>query len=383
MNIDRYLLRETFRPFAATLSVLVALFAGYSLAGILADAVSGLLPIGVIAALVGLKVLIALDVLLPVALFIAVVTAFGRLQAESEMTAMLVLGMSPLRLARPILGLALGLAACVACLSLFVRPLAYGQSHAISQRAAVMLNVNAMQAGTFYASNDGGQVIFLGGRAGPSAAAQGVFVVRERNGVAEVIYAKAAQPAVDGAGRQRMVHLSQAHIYRLDPLHAANDQVLAATSMNVDPDGAPPGAPGYSPVAASSRHLAGSRLPADIAELQWRWSTGVSTLLLAVMGITLSRGRKRQNRYGNFGPAILAYSAYYLLCTTARTWVQQGKVGSIPGLFWAPAGLAIVLTVLWHLPALRAIARRLGQRVAARLRPLKMIEQAAGSRDAA
>ncbi len=357
--MDRYLLRGTFRPFAATLSVLVALFAGYSLAGILADAVSGLLPVGVIAALAGLKVLIALDVLIPVALFIAVVTAFGRLQADCEMTALQALGISPLRLARPILVLALGLAFCVACLSLFIRPLAYAESHTITERASAMLNVNAMRAGTFYASNNDGQVIFLGDRPGRSTA-QGVFVTHESNGGFEVIYAQHAEPAVMQAGGQRVVHLSEAHIYKFDLRQPENDQVVEAAGMNVDPDGAPPASPGYSPVAASSRQLAGSQSPVDIAELQWRISTGISTLLLAFLGVTLGRGGPRQNRYGNFGTAILAYSAYYLICTTARSWVQHGQVGEVPGLFWAPAGLAIILAVSWHLPTLRAAIRRLG-----------------------
>ena len=77
-SIDRYLIREVSKPFAAILGILVALFAGYSLAGILSDAVNGLLPIGTIAKLAALKVLISLEVLIPISLYIAVVhSAFG------------------------------------------------------------------------------------------------------------------------------------------------------------------------------------------------------------------------------------------------------------------------------------------------------------------
>jgi lipopolysaccharide export system permease protein len=359
LKIDQYLLRGMVRPFAAILTVLVALFGGFSLAGILSDAVSGLLPIGVIAALAGLKVLIALDVLIPIALFIAVVMAFGRLQADSEMTMMLALGMSPTRLARPVLALALTMSAVVACLSLAIRPLAYAESHAITDRASVMLNVNAMQAGTFYASNDGRQVIFLGGRADRHADGQGVFVARNVAGAVQVIYAHDAQPAVVNASGQRVVHLSDAHIYDLDPLNPANDEVLQAAGMNVNPDSGVAVVPGYSPVAASSLHLAASDRPRDIAELQWRFSTGLSTLLLALLGFVMSRGKPRQNRFASFGPAILAYSGYYLLCTVARTWVEHGMVGRFPGLWWAPAGLALVLATVWFMPQLQRLAARI------------------------
>jgi lipopolysaccharide export system permease protein len=356
LNIDQYLLRGAILPFAAILGVLVALFAGFSVAGILADAVSSLLPIGVIAALAALKVLISLDVLIPISLFIAVVMAFGRLQADSELTAMLALGMSPFRLVRPILVLALLLASCVATLSLFIRPLAYAESHVISRRASVMLNVNAMQAGTFYASNDGSQVIFLGGKEG-HAAAQGVFVARNIDGHVEVIHAQDALPAMIDASGQRVVHLDGAKTYRFDLNDPSNDQIVAAAGMNVNPDGALPSPPGYSPVAASSVYLAASPRDADIAELQWRFSTGISTLLLALLGFTISRGKPRQNRFARFGPAIFAYSVYYLFCTLARTWVQHGQVGRFPGLWWAPAGLALVLVITWYMPALR---RRFG-----------------------
>jgi lipopolysaccharide export system permease protein len=346
--IDRYVLLSALRPFAAVLGVLVALFAGYSLSGILANAVSGLLPMGVIAALAGLKLLIAIEVLAPISLFIGVIVAFGRLQEDGESTIMMALGMSPLRLGRPIIVLALVLAVAVSALSLLARPWAYATSHSITQRASNMLNLNAMEAGTFYASHDGAQVILLGGRAGSKGAAQDVFVSRRKDdGQVEVIYARHAQPVVRTADGRRTVFLSNAHIYELDPRDPGNDRVVAAAGVSVNPDGAPPGAPGYSPVAASTRHLATSSLPADIAELQWRLSTGVSTFLLALLGMSLSWGRPSHNRYAKFGPAILAYSAYYLLCTVARTWVEHGMVGRFPGLWWAPAGLALILLAIW------------------------------------
>jgi lipopolysaccharide export system permease protein len=353
LSIDRYLIREISKPFAAILGILVALFAGYSLAGILSDAVNGLLPIGMIVQLAALKVLISLEVLIPISLYIAVVLAFGRLYADSEYTAMSALGMTPRRLGRPVLLLSGGLAVTVSCLSLVVRPWAYATSHVVSLRAAAMLNVNAMEAGTFYVGQDNGQVIFLTSRAGPGSPARGVFVERRLNGHTEVIFARhgIALPARPGGRRQ--VYLTDAHIYQLSAHNSRNDQILNAQGITLNPDSAVAGAPGYSPVAASTAHLAHSGAPRDIAELQWRLSTGISTLLLGLLGIPLSRSRPRQNKYAKFGPAILIYSGYYLLCTSARTWVEHGQIGRIPGLWWAPCLLALFLLAAIYEPALR------------------------------
>ena len=385
MKTDSYLIREITWPFAAILGVLVLLFAGYSLTQILSDAVNGLLPMGTIAALAGLKLVISLDVLIPISLFIAVVAGFGRLQADGEITAMLALGMGPRQLLRPVLAVALGLAVCVSCLSVFARPWAYTASHSITRHAAAMLNVNAMEPGTFYASQNGAQVVFLGGRAGPHAAARNVFIAKRDGPYVEVVYAQGASPAVSGPGGQRSVHLSGAHVYQFDHGHPAQDQSLAAAGLNLDPDGSVVGNAGYSPVAASTAHLLASMKPADIAERQWRFSTGLSTLLLALLGAVMSRGRPRQSRYARFGPAILAYSAYYLLCTTARTWVQHGTVAQLPGLWWVPAALALAMLFIWYAPALRRALQNAPGRAGSGGRPLptSMNWRPAGSQDAA
>jgi len=166
-------------------------------------------------------------------------------------------------------------------------------------------------------------------------------------------------PAITKTGGQRRVFLANAHIYDLDTKNPAHDQVVAAEGVSVNPDGVPPGPPGYSPVAAPTQRLAASHAPADIAEFQWRLSTGISTLLLALLGMSLSWGRPRQSRYTKFGPAILAYSAYYLLCTIARTWVEHGRVGPLPGLWWAPAALTVAILAIWiiRLAPMRSPAR--------------------------
>ena len=97
-----------------------------------------------------------------------------------------------------------------------------------------------------------------------------------------------------------------------------------------------------------------SHAPEDVAELQWRLSTPVSMLLLGLLGVPLSRAKPRQSKYAKMGTAILIYSGYYLLCTSARTWVQHGTMPSLPGIWWAPALLFLVLVAVasWPLPRL-------------------------------
>ena len=352
--LNRYLTGEISRPFAVILGILCVLFGGYSVASILSDAVTGLLPAVTIMELTGLKLLIALDVLIPISLYFAVLLAFGRLYGDSEFTAMAAVSVGPVQIARVVLSLAGVIALAVAALSLVARPWAYRESHTITWEGATSLNVNAMQAGTFYTSEDGQRAIFLTHRAGPGTPAHEVFVRRKLSDHTEVIFARVAEPLQPKAGGgNHQVYLSGAHVYEIDPVNPQNDQILNVQGLILDPQSAPGAAPAYNPITANITDLAWSNVPRDVAELQWRISTPISTLLLALMAVPLSRTRVRKGRYAKFGQAILIYSGYYLLCTTARTWVEHGMIGQFPGIWWAPALLSLVLLLVVAAPHLR------------------------------
>ena len=357
--INNYLIREICRPFMAILGILVALFGSYSAAGFLSDAVNGLVPIETIAELIALKVLISLEVLIPISLYISVVLAFGKLYGDSEFIAMFALRITPNRVTAAVLMLAGGLAAFVACLSLIVRPLAYDQLHILSKRAELSLNVSAMGAGTFYVGQHGKRAIFLAHRQGPGTPAEDVFVQRWSEDKIEIIHARVAYPLEETApGQSSEIYLSDAHIYDIGRHDADPDRILTAKGIVVNPDAQDRTPPEYSSLAASSWSLAGSGAPTDVAELQWRFSTPISTLLLGLLGIPLSRSKPRQGRFQRFGTAILVYSAYYLLCTSARTWVQHGAIGGFPGIWWAPGLLALLLVVTLFAPNLGFRLRR-------------------------
>jgi len=352
MIISRYLLREILGPLVVALCVLCALFTSFGAAAFLSDAVNALLPMNMIFQVIGLRTLIALEVLIPISLYLAVVLALGRLYADSEMTALFALGLTAARLMGIVLGLSLCMAVIVAGLSLVVRPWAYARSHQLASLAAASLNTQNMQAGTFYGGKNGGRTIFIEQRAGPAAPARGVFVqLRLPGGGTRIIHASTIEETLHLDGSSQM-HLTDAHIYDIRPDGESSDVVLNATDLvlnlaspSVDP-------PEYSAIAASTAHLRASGSTVDIAEFQWRLSTSVSTLLLGMLGVPLSRPRPRQHRNAGVGLAMLIYAGYYLLYESARTWVQTGVIPAFPGLWIAPVLLAVVLGCVLLAPRL-------------------------------
>jgi lipopolysaccharide export system permease protein len=351
--INRYLIREICNRLAPILGTLVVLFASYSAAGFLSDAVNGLLPTDTIAELVGLKVLIALEVLIPISLYISVVLSFGKLYGDSEFTAMFALSVPPARVMGAVLTLSGYLALAVAGLSLVARPWAYQKSHEISRRAEVTLNANSMEAGTFYVGQHGNRVIFLAHRDGPGTPAQDVFVQLWHRDYTEIIHARTAYPLAQTTPNGRSeIYMSDAHIYQIGREKGQTDQILNTHEIIINPDSRVDVTPGYSSVAASSAGLAASDSTEDIAEFQWRLSTPLSTLLLGMLGIPLSRAKPRQSNYMKFAAVILIYFGYYLLCTSARTLVQHGVVARFPGIWWVPTLLALFLLIALYGPNL-------------------------------
>jgi lipopolysaccharide export system permease protein len=349
--LARYLASAITKPFFVILGVLAGLFASYCLADVLANAVDSLLPASAIAEIVALKLLISLEVLIPISLFAGVVLGFGRLYSDSEITAMAAIAISPGILLGAVLTVSAYMALGVAGLSLVARPWAYRQLAALSNSDAALLNVDAMAAGTFYTGEAGGRTIYLTHRAGPQTAAQAVFVWLKYPDHIEVIHAGEAQTLPSPRRQDHRVDLTDTHIYDLGYAAPGSDRSVNAQSMVVDPSNADGEGTRYATASMSSAGLAAAPGPGTSAELQWRLSTPVSTLLLGLCGLPLSRVAPRQSQYAKFGTAILIYSMYYLVCMSARSLVQQGIVPGFPGIWWAPALLGMAMLAAWFGPA--------------------------------
>ncbi|HEY2591255.1 MAG TPA: LPS export ABC transporter permease LptF [Steroidobacteraceae bacterium] len=359
MIIQRYLLREIIQPLAVVLVVLATLFTSFGAADFLSNAVNALLPAHMIVQLVGLRTVIALEVLIPISLYLSVVMAFGRLYSDSEVAVMFAMGFSPARVMGAVFALSLTAAIAVAVLSFLVRPWAYQRSHELSSVAAASFDTGRMQAGTFYVGSRGDRTIFIGRRAAPNSPGYDVFVQLRLRGIVRVIHAGSVEQA-PGHGTQpgTTIHLTDAHVYDVSR-ERGGELVMNVKDLEVDLASPEVELPEYSSLAAGTRYLASSRASADVAEFQWRLSTSWSTLLLGLLGVPLSRTRPRAQRFAKIGLAVLIYGGYYLLYESARTWVQNGVIPPFPGLWWVPALLAVLLITATLGPSVRRRWRRL------------------------
>jgi len=108
---------------------------------------------------------------------------------------------------------------------------------------------------------------------------------------------------------------------------------------------------GYKRKAAPTWELAHSIKSSDIAELQWRLSMPVFAFLMGLLGFPLSRANPREGKYAKLLMSAVSYGAFYNLQLIAQTWVEQGVVKPIPGLWWPDLLLALLIVgLIWNRP---------------------------------
>ena len=103
--------------------------------------------------------------------------------------------------------------------------------------------------------------------------------------------------------------------------------------------------------AAPTRALVHSDDSEEIAEFQWRLSTPLATILLALIGVPLSRSSPRRGKYAKVMTAVVIFAFYYNLSAIIKKWVERGVLDTLPGIWWIQLLLAgLLLLLLWHPP---------------------------------
>lgn len=340
--LQRYLLREVTRPLIVVFSLLFVIFAAYSTADLLSLAATGFLRADTVAILVALKTLVASEVLLPIAMFLTVVVGLGKLGVNRETTAMAACGFGHARVVGALSRLFVACAIIVGFLSMVARPWAYGMIYDLRAGAESVFDLRRLKAGEFYQSPEGDRVIYVGVAERGLDSLQDVFLWVDREEAPVVVLAREAGITLREDGGAT-VDFTEVKGYELD----ARRESVWMDSRELTYELAPEDIPivGYKRKAARTLDLLASTDPEDLGELQWRISRPISTLLLGILATWLARGRPRRDRYGRVVLALLVYVAYNQLGVLARTWVEQGRVGEIPGVFWVDVLFALMVVV--------------------------------------
>ena len=230
-------------------------------------------------------------------------------------------------------------------LSIIVRPWAYSESYLLNAQAEAELNTDRFQEGRFYGNEEAGSVIYIQSKQRSSKDMQDVFYYVKDGDDSQVVVARQAR-RIAPAGQRPELHLFNGYTYDLTG-DSSDESIARFDEMIYVPQG--DDSVGYRLKAAPTLTLSLSDQPREISELQWRWSRPLDTLLLVLIAIPLSRVTPRHGKGEKSLYAALIFAVFYNLSGVARSWVEQGRVDPMPGIWWVYGLMLFIGSGLYYL----------------------------------
>lgn len=343
--IDRYLFKEVFGAWLAVTAVLWLILVSNRLVRYFGEAAAGDLPADVIFTLIALKSVNYLVLLAPAALYLAVVFTVGRLYRDNEMAVLAACGVGPAQLYRPLLLAAVPLALGLAFMSLYVAPKTAALGYEIRDRAEREAETGILYAGRFQESREGERVFYVEEVSRDRRHMHNVFVHARMKDRFGVVASERAYQYTDPETGDRYVVLVDGYRYEGVP-GGADFRIIRFEKHAVRVQARDAGAVRSKRDAVPTAELWASGRPGDMAELQWRFSVPVSTLLLAMLALPLGKTPPRQGRYGKLLAAVLVYIVYANLLVMCEVWLEKGILPAALGMWWVHGALIVLTGVL-------------------------------------
>ncbi|TBL38618.1 LPS export ABC transporter permease LptF [Hafnia alvei] len=340
--IEHYIMAEIRRLVMIIVGFLIFIFASYSAQRYLTEAANGTLALKVVLDIVFYKVLIALEMLLPVGLYVSVGVALGQLYTDSEITAITAVGASPIRVYKAVMFLAIPLSIVVTIISMYARPWAYTQIYQLEQQSQSELDISHLRAKMFN-TNDNGRMI-LAEEINPDSNHLTDVLIYTSSGNKSNVYRAHSVDILDPSPVTPSVMLHSGTAYTLK--HQGIDdseRIYHNLELNLKPLNQSVDAKRK---AKSVLSLLRTNDSADHAEVQWRESRGVNAFLMALLAIPLSRVKPRQGRFSTLLPLTILFTVIFYGGNICRSLVASGNLSVNPGVWLVPIFMFVGLMVL-------------------------------------
>lgn len=365
MIIFRYLARQIFQVMSAVTLILLIVVMISRFLGYLGQAVAGEISSDILLRLMVFRLPEFLLVIVPFALFLGILLAFGRMYSENEMTVLSACGFSQKRVALATVLAASFLSVLMGVLSIQVAPLGLQYTEQLLNSQDELTELDLIVAGQFQRF-DGGLRTTYAESIGSGAAGRllnNTFVAWRRpdNGAEDVglrvILSETARPVIDEGSGRRFMLLENGVLYEGVPGQANYHVTQFDQQALLMPE--------PTRVTALQREkslptamLLGSQDPAQQAELQWRLSVILLIPILTLIAVPLSKVDPRKGRFSKLLPATLLYAVYYVSLQMAMTLLEDGVLPALLGLWWVHALFLALGLYLLLAPRLRRPPRR-------------------------
>ncbi len=337
MIIFRYLSREVLTTLAAVCVVLLLITMSGRFVKYLAEVAAGDLSADVLFMLIGYRLPNFLELILPLALFLGILLAYGRMYMDSEMTVLTACGYSTTQLLGVTLAMSVLIGGLVAWTGIWLSPWGAQKVEDVLMEQKSLTEFDMLAPGRFQTLSGGARVTYTEDLSRDRKKLTNVFISERRLGEAGrvhhiILIATSGTQFIDDATGSRFLLLENGRRYEGTPGH------LDFRVTRFEEYGVKIAEPVVSQrrrklEAVPSRELWGSTKRSEVAELQWRLSLPLLVPIVVMIAVPLSRVNPRQGRFFKLVPAIMLYILYIGMLIWARDSIEKGSLGAFPGVW--------------------------------------------------
>jgi lipopolysaccharide export system permease protein len=351
--IFRYLAKEVFVTLVALTGILMLIFLSNQFVQYLNRAASGGIPGMIIMKLMMLELPNLMGLLLPLGFYMALLLAYGRLYAESEMTVLRASGYGPRQLLTHSFIMATVVALFVAAVMIWASPYIAVERAKLLRSSGVKTLIQTIMPGRFHAINGGQQVFHVQSMSRDHSKAEQVFLAKKTMSNDkmqwDILWADKAFSEHDAATGEEYIVLQNGKEYQGTPGQAKYQVAefgeykarLPHPNIQISDDMRTAKTAFLWPLNNPNR--------AKAAELQWRLSIPLMVLTLTLVAVPLSRVNSRAGKFAKLLPAVIIYILYANFMFLARDAIVSGKIPLWIGMWWIHLLVVLLgLFLIWR-----------------------------------
>lgn len=349
----RYITRELLAVLIVTTLLLLLIGVGGRFIGYLQDAVAGKYAADALLTIIQLRLPEFLQLIIPFALYLAVLLTLSRLHAESEMVVLQSGGLGPIRLLAWVGWPTLLLGGLVAWLALDYAPRSNQQLGNFFLEQRTRQDFQNVNPGVFNTNTRETRVLYAETVSEDRERLGTVFIwERLADGREATTWAQTGRQRLDPETGSQFLVLEKGRRYEGTP-GAAEYRVIEFKTLGqrISSDASGSNRVGISGILTRDLPTEGK----GSAEYHWRLSLPVFTVIAAMIAVAMARVRPRSSRFSRVLPGLLILLGYYLAMLGNQAMLEDGDVPHSVGM-WPLHGLMLLVVIILLRRAARPVS---------------------------
>jgi len=305
MIIFRYIAREIIITTIAISSVLLLIIISGRFIRYLAQAASGVVETSILLEIMLYKIPGFIQLIIPLALFLAILLSLGRMYVDNEITVLTMAGISQKNIVIITLVVSLFMTITVAIFSLGLTPKGASKVSYITRNQEMLNEFDTLTAGKFLTNKQ--RVTYVANLFDERQKLQGIFIADSSNGKNSMLIAKSGYKQFTESGDSYLILRDGA---RYDGNFGVNDYQITKFGTYAILIAKKQATTSNSLELVSTFKLLQNFNRAEQIELYWRISLALITIVIAIIAVPFAKVNPRQGRFIKILPAIFIYILY-------------------------------------------------------------------------